>query len=136
MKGWGDKRLRLAVPMIPHYRLSGLPEFMSCEQLEHFIGSLPHQRPLELLDYAVILYLARLGLRAHEVAILSLDAFMWREGVDEIRSDKNRRTDVLPIPEDVGCAIVSYLKKGRPLSETRRLLVSTFIIPFHFFSNR
>jgi site-specific recombinase XerD len=123
MKGWGEKRLILAVPMIPHYRLSGLPEFMSREQLEQFLDSLPHQRPLELRDYAVILCLARLGLRAHEVALLSLDAFKWRDGVVEIRSDKNHRSDVLPIPEDVGKAIVSYLKKGRPPTDTRRLFV-------------
>ncbi|MCK4605148.1 MAG: tyrosine-type recombinase/integrase [Deltaproteobacteria bacterium] len=123
MKGWGEKRLVLAVPMIPHRRLSGVPEFISREQLDQFLGSLQHQSPHELRDYAVILCLARLGLRAHEIALMSIDAFKWRDGVVEIRSDKTTRTDLLPIPEDVGRAIVAYLKKGRPTTDIRRLFV-------------
>lgn len=123
MKGWGEKRLAFAVPMIPHRRFSSVPEFMSREQLDQFLDSLPHQSPLERRDHAVMLCLARLGLRAHEVALLSLDAFKWRDGAVEVRSDKTRRSDVLPIPEDVGKAIAAYLNKGRPATETRRVFV-------------
>ncbi len=55
--------------------------------------------------------------------MLCLDAFNWRDGVVEIRSDKTRRSDVLPIPEDVGKAIVAYLKNGRPATNIRTLFV-------------
>jgi len=91
--------------------------------LEHFLSILPRKSPIEIRDYAVILCLARLGLRAHEVALLSVDAFRWRDGIIEIRSDKTHRIDVLPLPEDVGKAIVTYLKSGRPTTETRRIFV-------------
>ena len=123
MKGWGDKRLVSAVPMIPRYRLSSVPEFMTREQLNQFLRSLPRREPLERRDYAVVLCLARLGLRVHEVALLSIDAIHWRDGFVDINSDKTRRSDVMPLPKDVGGAIVAYLKRGRPATKTRQIFV-------------
>jgi integrase/recombinase XerD len=64
------------------------------------------------------LVLARLGLRAGEVARLSLDDIDWRAG-EIVVHGKGGRQDRLPLPDDVGAAIVSYLRRGRPRSDSR-----------------
>jgi site-specific recombinase XerD len=66
--------------------------------------------------------LARLGLRASEVARLSLDDFDWRSGQFTVRG-KGRKTATMPLPSDVGAAIASYLQHGRPRSDSRRLFL-------------
>jgi site-specific recombinase XerD len=68
--------------------------------------------------------LARLGLRASEVAGLSLDDFDWRSGQFTVRG-KGRKTATMPLPTDVGEAIASYLQHGRPRSDSRRLFLLT-----------
>ncbi len=70
-------------------------------------------------DYAVILLILRLGLRANEVATLRLDDMDWRAGQLTIHG-KGNRVDQLPLPVDVGEAIAAYLCRGRPRSATAR----------------
>jgi site-specific recombinase XerD len=73
-------------------------------------------------DYAVLCLLARLGLRAGEVANMTLDDIDWEAGVVTIHG-KGGRIDQLPIPHDVGEALVAYLLQGRPTCQTRRIFV-------------
>ena len=73
-------------------------------------------------DYAILLLLARLGLRAGEVVALQLDDINWRTGEILIRG-KRLRQDWMPLPEDVGKALASYLRRDRPACHTRRLFV-------------
>ncbi|MBI2566296.1 MAG: tyrosine-type recombinase/integrase [Candidatus Schekmanbacteria bacterium] len=64
-----------------------------------------------------------LGLRAVEVATLSLDDIDWRAGVLKVRADKTRRTDLMPLPDRVGRAMVAYLRQGRPSTVDRHVFV-------------
>lgn len=75
-------------------------------------------------DYAILLLLAKLGLRADEVATLTLDDVDWRASEILVRA-KGRQRARMPIPPDVGAAIVAYLRNGRPKSSCRRLFVRT-----------
>ena len=70
-------------------------------------------------DYAVLLLLLRLGLRAGEVAALRLDDIDWRAG-EIVVHGKGRRIDRLPLPADVGEAIAAYLRRGRPAAHGGR----------------
>ena len=75
-------------------------------------------------DYAILLLLARLGLRSGEVAFLQLDDIDWPTGNVTVRG-KRTRTDELPLPADVGTAIAGYLHRGRPRSTARAVFVRT-----------
>ena len=75
----------------------------------------------------MLILLARLGLRAAEVAGLRLEDLRWRDGEGVVRG-KSRRTDRLPLPADVGDAVVQYLRKGRPVTEARTVFV-TLVAP-------
>jgi integrase len=71
-------------------------------------------RPAEYRDRAILLLLARLGLRAGEIAALELDDLDWRAGQLRLQAGKCRRERVLPLPEEAGAALVEYLRHGRP----------------------
>jgi site-specific recombinase XerD len=73
-------------------------------------------------DYAILLLLARLGLRASEVVGLTLDDLDWEGGRLALRS-KGGQPDQLPLPADVGAAVAAYLQRGRPPCTTRRLFL-------------
>jgi len=111
-----------AVPSAASWRLSGLPRALEPEQLEALLGSCDRDAPTGRRDYAVLVMLARLGLRAGEVAALRLEDVDWRAG--ELRIvGKGRRTERLPLPADVGAAIVAYLQAGRPATALDRSLI-------------
>jgi integrase len=80
--------------------------------------------PLGRRDYAVVLCLARLGLRAGEVARLKLEDVDWHRGTLTVRRTKNHRTSLLPLPQPVGQAWVNYLRRGRPPTALREIFVS------------
>jgi site-specific recombinase XerD len=104
--------LACAVPTVAVRRFSELPQFLEAAQVEQLLGSCDRRRSLGRRDYAILLLLARLGLRAAEVAQLSLEDIDWRAGEVCVRG-KGHRVDHLPLPQDVGQAIASYLKRRR-----------------------
>jgi integrase/recombinase XerD len=73
-------------------------------------------------DYAILLLLARLGLRSGEVVFLELDDINWKDGSFSVRGKGGRRFQ-LPLPADVGEAIVAYVRHGRPTSNSRRVFL-------------
>ena len=75
-------------------------------------------------DYAILMMLAKLGLRAGEVATLTLDDIDWRSGEMLIRA-KGRQRVRMPMPPDVGAAVVACLRDSRPTSSCRRLFLRT-----------
>jgi site-specific recombinase XerD len=123
MKGLCEARLVKAVPSLPAWKLSRVPNYLTKEQLRKFLSSFDRRTPTGRRDYAIALCLARLGLRGKEVTHLALDDIDWRSGTLRITSSKVRRFSSLPLPEDVGKAIVSYLRNGRPPTEERRVFV-------------
>jgi len=102
-----------AVPSVAAWRLSELPRRLDGEQVRRLLGACDRQTAQGRRDFAIVTVLARLGLRAGAVAALSLDDIDWRAG--EITAlGKGSRSERLPLPVDVGEAIVAYLRDGRP----------------------
>lgn len=119
-----------AVPSTASWRLSGLPRALEPEQLQALFDSCDRGSASGRRDYAVLVMLARLGLRAGEVAALRIEDVDWRAG--ELRiSGKGRRDERLPLPEDVGEAIVAYLQAGRPATALDRSLIVRVRAPHH-----
>jgi site-specific recombinase XerD len=114
--------LAQAVPTVPNWRLSGLPRFMKAEDVECLLRSCDRITPQGQRDYAILLLLARLGLRAGEVAALTLDDLDWDAGELLVRG-KGARHDRLPLPHEVGEALVAHLRNGRPPGATRQVFV-------------
>ncbi len=111
--------LASAVPAVAGWRLSGLPQALTLAQLRALLASCDRRTPTGRRDYAIVLVLVRLGLRAGEVARLGLDDVDWHGG--ELRVvGKGNRGESLPLPADVGAAITAYLRRGRPSSAQGR----------------
>jgi site-specific recombinase XerD len=101
-----------AVPKVAHRRTE-LPRGLAPGQVEAMLASCDRTGPAGLRDYAMLILLARVGLRAGEVAALRLDDIDWRSGELAV-TGKGRRRDRLPLPVDAGEAIVAYLQHRRP----------------------
>jgi site-specific recombinase XerD len=114
--------LSTAVPAVSSCWVSELPRFLNAEQVEQLLRSCDRTKLCEQRDYAVLLLLSRLGLRAHEVVGLNLEDINWAAGEVQIRG-KGGREDRLPLPQDVGRGLAAYLKNGRPTCSCRRMFV-------------
>lgn len=121
--------LAASVPPIAGWCQTRLPVPLTVTQADALLDSCDRSHPAGRRDYAVMLVLARLGLRSAEVAGLQLGDIDWRAGEILIRG-KSRRTDRLPLPMDVGEAIVAYLCDGRPHIASRNLFL-TLRAPLH-----
>jgi len=117
-----DVDLAAAVPTVAGWRLARLPRFLSAEQVERLLASCDRGSPQGSRDYAILLLLARLGVRAIEVARLELNDIDWRAGELIVRG-KGCREDRLPLVPEVGEALAAYLRHGRPKCATRRVFV-------------
>jgi site-specific recombinase XerD len=115
--------LGAAVPAVSAWSTTpALPKAISPEHARCAIDSCDLRTGVGLRDRAVLLILARLGLRAHEIVALQLGDLNWDLGHIRVRG-KGGREQLLPLPTDVGAAIAAYLQKGRPASHDRRVFL-------------
>ena len=117
--------LASAVPSVPGWKLSSLPRPVSAGQVAAVLASCDRDTAGGRRDYAILMLLARLGLRAGEVSRIELDDVGWRAGELVVRG-KGSRVEVLPLPADVGQALADYVQHGRPRCPSRRLFVILF----------
>lgn len=115
-----DVPLDHVVPKV-RARQSGLPRALPPVQVAALLRSCEQAGRAGVRDYAILTLLSRLGLRSGEVAGLRLDDLDWRRGEITVRGKGNRR-DLLPLPVDVGDAVVAYLQTGRPATALDRSL--------------
>jgi site-specific recombinase XerD len=118
-KGWISTDLAASVPSTRQWRLQALPGYLTPDQVKQVLDRIDRRDPSGRRDYAVLLLLARLGLRANEIATMALDDIDWQTGQITIRG-KGRRRVQMPLPAEVGAAIADYLQNGRPTSGTSR----------------
>lgn len=121
VQGWIAMPLAEAVPSVRKQR-EGLPRGLAADQVSMLFASCDRDTAAGRRDFAILMLLTRLGLRRGEVAALKLDDVDWRAGEIVIRG-KGSRHDVLPLPVDVGEALVDYLRHGRPRGFGRRLVL-------------
>jgi integrase/recombinase XerD len=103
-------------------RRSLLPQGISLAQERALLRACDRRRATGRRDYAVIVLMLRLGLRASEVAALTLEDLNWRAGLITVHG-KRARVDQLPLPVEVGEAIAGYLRRGRPRTAAREVFV-------------
>ena len=123
-QGLNPLALAGCVPSIRRWTLASLPSHLSAAQVHKVLDGCDRATAMGRRDYAILMMLARLGLRADEVATLTLDDIDWRSG-EMLVSAKGRQRARMPIPPDVGAAVVAYLRDGRPKSRCRRLFLRT-----------
>ena len=112
-----------AVPTVSARNFSArLPGSLECEQVKHVLSCCDRSTAAGLRDYAILLLLARLGLRAGELVAMELSDLDWRAGTLTVRG-KGSRLDRLPIPHDVGEALASYLRDARPPCPSPRVFL-------------
>lgn len=110
-----------AVPGVARWSGAGLPRGLAGAEVAALLGSCDRRRAIGRRDYAILVLLARLGLRAAEVAALRLDDIDWQAGEIVVRG-KGRTEDRLPLPADVGAAIAAYLR-DRPRRPEREVFL-------------
>jgi site-specific recombinase XerD len=110
------------VPTVPKWSLSTLPRFLPAATVERILEGCDRTTPVGRRNHAVLLLLARLGLRAGEVVGLNLDDIDWSTGQISIHG-KGGKSAQLPLPADVGTALAAYLRHDRPRSATRRVFL-------------
>jgi site-specific recombinase XerD len=113
-----DVDLAAAVPVVPNWSMASIPRAIAPEQVRQVLASIDRRSATGRRDYAIVLLLARLGLRSGEVASLKLDDIDWKAGQLCVHGKSGHRNE-LPLLADVGSAIAAYLKSGRPPSTSR-----------------
>jgi integrase/recombinase XerD len=116
-------QLDAAVPKVAGWRLVGLPKSFGRQEVARLLASCDRRSTFGRRDFAVLTVLIRLGLRAGEVAALELGDIDWRAGEVTIRG-KGRRQERLPLPVDVGDAVVGWLRRGRPDCECVKVITT------------
>jgi site-specific recombinase XerD len=114
--------LATCVPTIATWSLSNVPRFLAGELIRKILSSCDKETAIGKRDYALLLLLARLGLRAGEVVALTLDDFDWAAGLVTVRG-KGKRVAQMPLPSEVGTAIADYLATARPQCSSRRVFI-------------
>ncbi len=114
--------LAAAVPVVANWSLSSIPRAIGRDAVTRLLASIDRDTAVGCRDYAMILALARLGLRSSEVVLLELDDIDWVVGQIRVRGKNGQRHD-LPLPMDVGEAIADYLQKWRPRNGSRRVFL-------------
>ncbi|PLC47966.1 integrase [Pollutimonas subterranea] len=110
-----------SVPSVRKWRQATVPAFITPEQQSAILAAIDRATPSGARDYAVLLLFAQLGLRASEVISLTLDDILWRKG-ELVIHGKGGAIEHAPLLNEVGEALVSYLRDARPSSASRQPL--------------
>lgn len=121
-QGIVEVALAETVPAVAFWRLSGLPQALTPSQVEALLGACDRSTPVGRRDFAVITVLHRLALRTAEASVMRLEDVDWASGTLTVHG-KGNRIDRLPLPVDVGQALVEYLRGGRPGTPARTVFV-------------
>ncbi len=114
--------LQHAVPSVAPYRLSTLPRYADQAAIEQIISACGADTPARIRDRAIILLLARLGLRAGDIWLMRITDIDWQHGLLRVHG-KGRRSIHLPLPQDAGDAVAAYLADVRPVVAEERLFL-------------
>ena len=121
--GRTDINLAPSIPRVAQRHGSELPRYLPPDQVERLLAKLRKDTPIGRRNYAMVLLLARLALRAQEVVAIQIDDIDWRAGELLVRG-KGKHRDRLPLPQDVGEAIAAYVWRDRK-TKSRALFVTT-----------
>lgn len=113
------------VPAMRCYKHASLPVQLTDGEIARILAQCDIETDHGIRDFALVLLLSRLGLRLDEASRLTLEDIDWRRGNALIRSTKNRTERRIPLPEDVGQAVLRYLRQSRPAGTARNIFLQT-----------
>jgi integrase/recombinase XerD len=122
LHGRVDRDLAVAVPSVAKWRLASLVKALDADSVARLLDSCDRSTAVGRRDLAILLLLSRLGLRIGEVAALRLEHLDWRAG-ELVVCGKGSRQERLPLPVDIGEAIVAWLRDGRPNCQSRFVFI-------------
>ena len=123
LHGYAEKPIEVFLPHPPQRLRMKLPTVWTEEQIEKLIKAVDITTPIGKRDYAIMLLGARLGLRIGDILALTVNDIDWDNKVLTIIQNKTREPVSLPLPDDVGWAIIDYLKNGRPVTDYPNIFV-------------
>ena len=123
LQGLTARPMAAAVPPVAGWRDTGVPKGIPAGDVQRLLDSCDRQDPVGIRDYAILMLVARLGLRSAEVARLELGDIDWRAGQITLRG-KACRQDGMPLPCDVGEALAAYLSQARPATPLRQVFLA------------
>ena len=103
---------------------NSIPSTFTAEEVKTILAAVDRANPCGKRDYAILLMVARLGLRAADICELKISDIDWHQQIFNIFQSKTKQMVVLPMLDDIGWAIIDYLKNGRPLSDSCLLYTS------------
>jgi integrase len=118
-----ERDLSPAIAAVRQYRLVGIPDVLTNKELSAILRSPDRKTAIGKRDYAILLLVARYGLRPSDIQQLTLDHINWRSRQIELHQTKTGNPLLLPLLQDVLDALVDYLRDGRPQTESRNLFV-------------
>jgi integrase len=119
-----DKPIAIYLPHPPQRARTKLPTVWTEGQIEGLINAVDTTTPIGKRDYAIILIGARLGFRIGDILNLTINDIDWDNKLISIVQGKTRETQTMPLPSDVGWAIIDYLKNGRPVTDYPNIFVT------------
>jgi site-specific recombinase XerD len=123
LQGLTPRPLAAAVPPVAGWRDTGVPKAVAAGDVQRLLDRCDRADPIGIRDYAILMLVARLGLRSAEVARLELGDIDWRAGQITLRG-KACRQDGMPLPCDVGEALAAYLSQVRPSTPLRQVFLA------------
>jgi site-specific recombinase XerD len=114
--------LAAAVPAVANWTMTTIPRAIAPDQVRRLLADVDRHTAVGRRDYAILLLLARLGLRSSAVVLLELDDIDWKAACLHVGAKGGRRLE-LPLSQEVGQAIAAYLRGGRPHSTSRRVFL-------------
>jgi site-specific recombinase XerD len=123
LQGLLSRDLSAAVATVRQYRLTGIPDLLTDDEVAALLQTVDRSTPLGKRDYAILLLAARYGMRPGDVRQLSLDHLDWRAQRIALPQAKTGRPLVLPLLPEVADALIAYLRHGRPPAEVRNVFV-------------
>ncbi len=122
-RGYVTTDLASAVPRVAFWSLAGLPKHLPPDGVDRVLAKCNDTTAIGRRNHAIVLILARLGLRSCEVADLRLDDLDWQHGLVRVRSSKGGRWTSMPLPAEAGHALASYLEQARPRCASREVFL-------------
>jgi integrase/recombinase XerD len=111
------------IPVVKNIRQQRLPAVFTEDETEKILSSFDRENPMGKRNYAIFLLAARMGLRSCDIKALEFSFINWTERTISFAQKKTKKYLTLPLPDDVGWAIIDYLKSGRPISDSKYVFI-------------
>ena len=119
-----DAQLEEFIPHVKNLRQQKIPSTFTISEIEQILNSVDRANPIGKRNYAIFIMAARLGMRSSDIRTLTFSNIDWDTKVISFSQKKTGRSLTLPMPDDVGWAIIDYLKNGRPETDLKNIFVS------------